>query len=95
MFKIYYQSLVVSDDIPKLSGEWRVKVKSAIESRLVSSPEMYGKPLRRPLNNYWKLRVGDYRIIFKIDKKIVVILMIEHRAVVYKYIMARIKRSSF
>ena len=71
MFEIEYHHLVVSVDIPKLSTEWKEKIQRAIEQRLSIHPDLYGKPLRRSLKGYWKLRVGDYRVIFKIDKNAV------------------------
>ncbi len=83
MFDIVYHHLVVSNDIPRLSNEWRGKVRRAIESRLTIHPDLYGKPLRRSLAGYHKLRVGDYRVIFKIEKGAVKVLIIQHRSVVY------------
>ncbi|MBC2710979.1 MAG: type II toxin-antitoxin system RelE/ParE family toxin [Desulfosarcina sp.] len=37
-------------------------------------PEIYGKPLRRNLKPYWKLRIGNYRVIFKIQEDQILIL---------------------
>ena len=84
MFDIVYHRLVVTRDIPKLSSEWREKIKLAIEERLQSHPDLYGKPLRRSLKGYRKLRVGDYRIIFSIEKNVVKVLAIQHRSVIYE-----------
>ena len=83
MFEIVYHYLAVRDDIPKLSNEWREKVRIAIEKRLMTRPELYGKPLRRSLKGYRKLRVGDWRVIFRIENNIVKILVIQHRSVAY------------
>lgn len=83
-FIIQYQEIVVSEDIPKLSSAVRKKIKSAIETKLASHPDVYGKPLRRSLRNYRKLRVGDYRVIFSIEKNTIKIFAITHRSIVYK-----------
>lgn len=83
MFTILYHHLVVHDDIPKLSAIGKKNVRRAIESKLTTRPDVYGKPLRRSLKNYRKLRVGDYRVIFRIQGDIVKILMIRHRSTVY------------
>ena len=40
--------------------------KRVIEERLAVRPEVFGRPLRRTLKGYWKLRVSDYRIINKV-----------------------------
>ncbi len=89
-FTIKYHELVVKNDIPRLSALMRKRIRRAIEERLMTQPELYGKPLRRSLHGYRKLRVGDYRVIFKIEKTAVKVLMIEHRSVVYQNIWKRI-----
>lgn len=90
IFKVVYHPSVVHDDIPKLSSVWKSKIRKAIEERLISNPEVYGKPLRKSLKGYRKLRVGDYRVIFLIEKESVKILVIQHRSVVYDRINKRI-----
>lgn len=89
-FKIVYHHLVVSHDIPRLSSEWKAKIRRALETRLATHPDLYGKPLRRSLKGYRKLRVGDYRVVFRIVKSIVKILIIQHRSMVYDSIEKRI-----
>jgi len=91
MFNIIYHHLVVQNDIPKLSNEWREKIKRTIEGRLRIHPDLYGKPLRRSLKGYRKLRVGDYRVIFRIEKNTVKILIIQHRSAVYASAEKRFK----
>src|SRR3989338_8849364 len=66
------------------------KTRSAIENKLTAKPEVFGKPLRRSLKGYWKLRVGDYRIIYRIEKIKVKIFMIQHRSVVYGRVIKRV-----
>ena len=88
-FGIGYHELVAREDLPQLSSEWRKKIKRAIEEKLTAHPEVYGKPLRQSLKGYRKLRVGDYRIIFRIEGKTVIIFIIQHRSVVYKMMQKR------
>jgi len=83
-FKILYHNKVVKEDIPKLSSAYRKRVKIAIEQRLTTEPETFGVPLRKSLKNYRKLRVGDYRVIFRIQGMKIKILIIAHRSVVYQ-----------
>ncbi|MDP3792165.1 MAG: type II toxin-antitoxin system RelE/ParE family toxin [bacterium] len=45
--------------------------------------------MRRSLKGYRKLRVGDYRVIFKIEQKTVKVLIIGHGSVVYDKISKR------
>lgn len=90
MFEVVYHHLVVKEDIPRLSSFWKEKIHTAIESKLAVNPEIFGKPLRRSLRGYWKLRVGDYRVIYRIEKKKIKILIIRHRSIVYDLIIKRI-----
>jgi len=83
-FEILYHPKVIKDDIAGLSLIWRDKIRLAIEEKLTTSPDFYGKPLRRSLKGYRKLRVGDYRVVFRINKNKVYILAIVHRSVVYQ-----------
>ena len=83
MFEIQYHDAVVSEDLPRIDSLWRNKIQLAIESRLMTRPEVYGKTLRRSLKNYRKLRVGDYRVIFRIEEHKVQIFVIQHRSRVY------------
>ena len=81
--KILYHQLVVKCDIPSLSAVISKRIKLSIEQRLVVKPELYGIPLRGTLKRYWKLRVGDWRVVYSIKNKIVYILVIAHRREVY------------
>jgi len=56
---------------------------------LTTAPHLYGEPLRKTLRGYWKLRVGDYRVVFKIVGEEVWILGIIHRKKVYEEIKKR------
>lgn len=89
-FRITYHYLVVARDIPRLAVLWREKVRCAIEEKLTTNPDLYGKPLRRSLAGYRKLRVGDYRVIFRIEGSVVKVFLIEHRSVAYKEIDRRL-----
>lgn len=82
-YVLRYHELVMREDIPALAEDQRVRVRRAIEERLATSPDLYGKPLRRSLKGYRKLRVGDWRVIFRIENKSVKILIIQHRSRVY------------
>ena len=89
-FDIEYHETVVKEDIPKISKKEKDRIKKAIEDKLQTQPELFGKPLRKSIKNYRSLRVGDYRIIYRITKKIVKVLIIQHRSVIYKNASVRI-----
>jgi mRNA interferase RelE/StbE len=90
---MYYRILYhpkVKEDIELLDKRQKKAVAKAIEHRLGNEPEKYGTPLRRSLKGYWKLRVGDIRVVFKVVKKEVHVLAIIHRKTIYERILARI-----
>lgn len=83
MYKIVYHEQVVAEDVPPIGASWKKEIRRAIESKLAISPEVFGIPLRNTLKGYRKLRVGDYRVIFCIESKVVKILAIGHRTKIY------------
>lgn len=86
MYRIAYEKNVISTDIPKLPKSAYTLIKRAITERLVTDPLHYGKPMRRSLSGHRRLRVSDYRIIYRIDdkQKTVYIVAIGHRKNVYE-----------
>jgi mRNA interferase RelE/StbE len=80
---IEYLPTVISDDIPDLPKSVRMQIKQAIEERLTVDPIGFGKPLRYSLKGLRRLRFGDYRIIYQIKDKRVIISAIKHRKDVY------------
>lgn len=89
MYKITYHHKVVKDDIPKLDKKVKDRIKKAIESKLIESPEKYSSALKHTLSGNRKLRVGDYRVIFKVKGKTIKILIISHRRRVYEIVKSR------
>lgn len=89
-YDVFYSNLVVAEDIPRLSKVVKEWIKRSIEKKLTTCPERYGHPLRCNLKGYWKLRVGDYRVLFRIKDKKVFIEMIEHRSTIYKNVLKRL-----
>ena len=89
-YSLLYHPDVRDKDIPAISRNLRGRIARAIDIRLTNEPERYGEPLRRTLKGSWKLRVGDYRVVFKIVKNEVWIYGIIHRREVYDRIARRI-----
>jgi len=90
-FRILYHPAVRKDDISALPKATRDLVRRAIEERLTKAPQEYGQPLRKTLKGYWKLRVGDYRVVFRIEGTEVIVLAIKHRKDVYGDVKGRTK----
>ncbi|MBI5401088.1 MAG: type II toxin-antitoxin system RelE/ParE family toxin [Candidatus Yonathbacteria bacterium] len=89
MFEISYHKKIV-DDISNISTSNKIAISKAIEEKLTSDPEFFGKPLQFSLTGLRSLRVGDYRIVFQLKKKEVFVVFIGHRSVVYTLVSKRI-----
>lgn len=84
-YAIAYLKIVAEKDIPALPKAIRNTIKRAIEERLRMDPVGFGKPLRYSLKGHRRLRVGDYRVVYRIEpeKMVVLVVAIKHRKDVY------------
>jgi len=82
--KIRYHPKVKNEDIPRLSSNIAVRIENAIRNRLMVNPVKYGFYLRGSLKGYRKLRVRDWRIIYRIVGKEIRIIAMGNRKDVYK-----------
>ena len=88
--EIEYHPKVIKIDIPKLDKSIKERVKFTIYNKLSTEPIVYGLPLRGTLHQCWKLRVGDYRVVYTIIKDKIKIVIIAHRKNVYRETLKRI-----
>ncbi|MDZ4662874.1 MAG: type II toxin-antitoxin system RelE/ParE family toxin [Pseudomonadota bacterium] len=85
MYKIEYV-VATKKDLSSISKSNKEQIRKAIEKKLATNPIEFGKPLQYSLRGLRRLRVGDYRIIFQIEekKKVVLVVKIGHRKEVYE-----------
>ena len=84
-YTLRYHPRVADQDLKTIPAETRRRIATSIDARLTTAPERFGVPLTGPLRGYWKLRVGDYRVVFKfINSSDVLILAILHRKHVFE-----------
>lgn len=83
-YTLRYHPRVPDPDLKTIPAVTRTRIARAIETRLTTTPERYAVPLAGSLRGYRKLRVGDYRVVFKISSAEVLILAILHRKHVYE-----------
>lgn len=84
---IHYQPKVIHKHIPDLPVQMQKSIKTAIEERLSFDPIGFGKPLQYSLIGLRRLRVGNYRIVYHVDRlaTAVTIVAIKHRKDVYDF----------
>lgn len=72
----------------KLDKHAMEKIKNWITNHIMNceNPRLYGKCLKADKKGQWRYRIGDYRLLCKIDdnKLIILALSIGHRSSVYK-----------
>ena len=87
MWEIVYKKSV-GKDLKRISPDNQYIIRKAIEEKLMVDPIKFGLPLRRTLKGFMKLRVGDFRIIYSIEKKSIIVLVVKigHRKDVYEEI---------
>jgi len=78
--------------IEKLDPSIKLVIKKAIES--LSSNPFKGKPLSYDLAGLYSLRTYDYRIIYRIKEKqlIIIVISVGHRKEIYKRLKKLINR---
>ena len=75
-------------DLRKLDKSMQKRITGFLTDKLqvTENPRITGKALQGSLSGLWRYRVGDYRIICRIEDKELVILVIEigHRKSIYQ-----------
>ena len=95
MYQIIYEYGVIEEDFTKLDSFNRQRIIKEVRRKLSVEPGKFGKPLRGKLKGYRRLRVGDYRVIYRVDRKkeTVLVVMVIHRRSKYKGVFRRIAKS--
>lgn len=82
------KTLVVEKPVQKQLLKLPIKIHQRIlqSLTLIKDNPIVGEKLHGELANYYKLRIGDYRVIYKFDKEnlSVEVVKIEHRQGVYR-----------
>jgi len=84
VYKVVYLDSV-EEDLKKLDKPIAKKILNKIENYLTQDPKKLGKPLKGDFEGYWRFRFGDYRVIYKIAEKeiLIIVLRIGHRKLIY------------
>ena len=84
MYKVAYLNSV-EEDLKKLDKTTVRKILNRIETYLACDPKELGKPLKGEFQGYWRYRWGDYRVIYKISEReiLIIVLRISNRKDVY------------
>ena len=96
MWRIKIHRLVLEEDFKKISPHDQRHILNTIQKKLTLDPAAYGNPLSGGFAGYWRLRIEDYRVIYKILKEEIVVLVIKvgirRDDSVYQELFARLKK---
>ena len=96
MWKIKIHPLVIKEDFKKINKHDQSIIIKTIYKKLSVAPEEYGSPLRGQLKGYWKLKISHYRIIYRIEKKMIKVFVlkagIRRDETVYEEMLLRMKK---
>ncbi|PIV18670.1 MAG: plasmid stabilization protein [Elusimicrobia bacterium CG03_land_8_20_14_0_80_50_18] len=96
MWQVRIHELVLKEDFKKIDKSWVSRILKIIYKKLSVYPEQFGSPLRHQLSSYRKLKISHYRVIYKIEKKTVLVLILKvgfrRDAEVYREMMDRLKK---
>ncbi|HME59004.1 MAG TPA: type II toxin-antitoxin system RelE/ParE family toxin [Terracidiphilus sp.] len=75
-------------ELRKLDAKVQQSILRYLRERVAGSsdPRQFGKPLRKNLAGLWRYRVGDYRLICRLEENrlVVLVLQVGHRREVYE-----------
>lgn len=96
MWTVLIHPLVFQEDFKKIDSAEQRKIVKAIRKKLSSHPKDFGKPLTGKLQSYWRLRVGDYRVIYSIVETQILVKVVKvgirRDSEVYEEMMKRIPK---
>lgn len=86
-YQVVYTCAAVKQ-LKKMDRKIAALIISFIEDKLLDceNPRTYGKALQGNLSNIWRYRIGDYRVLAKIQDHVLVITVVEvgHRKNIYE-----------
>jgi mRNA interferase RelE/StbE len=81
-YKLSYKS-TVAKDLKRLHKDEIARILNGIEKRVLKNPFL-GKALKGDFGGCYRYRFGDYRVIYTIAHKEILILRIGHRKEIYR-----------
>jgi len=80
----------ITRDLASIPRNMAGRILTAIDQRLSTDPGRYGERLRKSLRGFWKLRVGDYRVVYAIAGRQVRVFGVMDRKEIYGRVVRRL-----
>jgi mRNA interferase RelE/StbE len=96
LWKVKIHKLVLAEDFKSIDYAAQKIILKDIAKKLTVEPLNYGERLRGEFKGYWKLRVKDYRVVYRVKQDAVEVLVIKvgirRDEKVYRELFHRIKK---
>jgi mRNA interferase RelE/StbE len=74
-------------DLRRLGPSVAVEIRRFLDTRIrgTADPRAFGKPLRGDRKGYWRYRVRDWRVLCRIEDRILIVVVVAlgHRSNIY------------
>lgn len=74
-------------ELRKLGPDASRRILAFLDNRIqgTDNPRQFGKALKGELGEFWRYRVGDYRVLCKIEDDVLIVLVVKigHRHDIY------------
>lgn len=96
MYEVLIDELVFEEDFKEIDKIVQQKIIRSIRKKLTIEPERYGQPLKGDLKGLWKLRVGQYRVVYEVKKEKILVYVIKvgfrRNEEVYREVIKRLRQ---
>lgn len=75
-YLLHYHPLIWKEDFKHIDRPQQRRLIRTVEKKLATRPDQYGRPLTGPLQGYWKLKVGEYRVVYRIERQEIVVYVL-------------------
>lgn len=77
MYTVLIDELVLEEDFTSIDKPEQQRIIKTIRKKLTTGPENFGEALSGNLKGLWKLRIGQYRVIYEIKKDKILVYVIK------------------
>lgn len=66
MYTVVLDARIFEEDFRSIDRPQQQRLIRTIRKKLTTHPAEYGKPLTADLKGFWKLKVGEFRVVYQI-----------------------------
>lgn len=84
MYKVIWKDKA-EEGLARIDKSMAQKIFNKVETYLVKDPINRGKPLSREYKGFYRYRFSDYRVIYEVKEKelLIIVVKVSHRREVY------------